>query len=215
MCEPDHGMWNDTGVVDLPNRRMVWTAVAPGWVVPAPVEVVDLHWLAYRVHSDTGSARCAGISGGLAWVCGGCAGPVTGRTEKPVTEALARAEMWAAIAMSDGGRPDLAGICADLGVEYWPPLAVEQGWAEGVWLALRWLLGEQGADAPMTLPQRSPDGALLSAEELYERTLAGGGSQYDSREQRQALHAQIQQAARKSHAVADLIDDTKRRLSAA
>ena len=74
----------------------------------------------------------------------GCAGPVTGRTEKPVTEALARAEIWAAIAMSDGERPNLQQICADLGVEYWPPLAVEQGWAEGVWLALRWLLGEQG-----------------------------------------------------------------------
>jgi hypothetical protein len=29
------------------------------------------------------------------------------------------------------------------------------------------------------------------------------------------LHAEIQQTARKSHAVADLIDDTKRRLSAA
>jgi hypothetical protein len=189
--------------------------VTPRWVVPAPAEVIDLHWLAYRVHSDIGSARCAGISGALAWVSGGSAGPVTGRTEKPVTEALARAEMWAAIAISSGGRPNLERICADLGVKYRPPLAVEQSWAEGVWLALRWLLGEQGADAPMTLPQRSPDGALLTADELYERTLACAPSQYDSREQRQALHAEIQQIARKSHAVADLIEDTKRRLSAA
>jgi hypothetical protein len=122
--------------------------------------------------------------------------------------------MWAAIDMSSGERPNLERICADLGVEHWPPLAVE-GWAEGVWLALRWLLGEEKADAPMTLPQRSPDGALLTADELYERTLACAASQYDSREQRQALHAEIQQIARKSHAVADLIDDTKRRLSAA
>lgn len=183
--------------------------------MPALVEVIDLHWLAYRVHSDTGSARCAGISGALAWVSGGAAGPVTGRTEKPVTEALARAEMWAAIDMSDDARPNLEQICADLGVEYWPPLAVERGWAEGVWLALRWLLGEQGADAPMTLPQRSPDGALLTADDLYERALARAPSQYDSREQRQALHAQVLQTARKSYAVADLIEDTKRRLSGA
>ena len=67
----------------------------------------------------------------------------------------------------------------------------------------------------MTLPQRSHDGALLTADELYERTLACAPSQYGSREQRQALHAEVQQTARKSHAVADLIDDTKRRLSAA
>jgi hypothetical protein len=123
--------------------------------------------------------------------------------------------MWAAIDMSDDARPNLEQICADLGVEYWPPLAVERGWAEGVWLALRWLLGEQGADAPMTLPQRSPDGALLTADDLYERALARAPSQYDSREQRQALHAQVLQTARKSYAVADLIEDTKRRLSGA
>lgn len=194
---------------------MVWTAVPPGWLVPALMEVMDLHWLAYRVHSDTGSARSAGISGALAWVSGGAAGPVTGRTDNPVTEALARAEMWAAIAISTGRSPDLERICADLGVEYWPPLAIERGWAEGVWLALRWLLGEQGADAPMTLPRRSPDGALQTVDDLYERELTRAPSQYASREQRQALRADIQQIARKSDTVAELIEDTKRRLSAA
>ncbi|MCA1835821.1 MAG: hypothetical protein LC721_05635, partial [Actinobacteria bacterium] len=81
---------------------MVWTALIPTWVVPAPTEIIDLHWLAYRVHSGTGSARCAGINAALAWVGGGPAGPITGRTEKPVTEALARAEMWAAMAISNG-----------------------------------------------------------------------------------------------------------------
>jgi hypothetical protein len=201
------------GVADNPN--MVWTAVIPTWVVPAPTEIIDLHWLAYRVHSDTGSARCAGINGALAWVGGGPAGPITGRTEKPVTEALARAEMWAAMDISNGATPGLEQVCAELGVEYRPPLPVERGWAEGVWLALRWLLGENEADAPLTLPRRSPDGAVLTAKELYERELACAPSRYESREQRQALHAEIQQIARKSHAVADLIEDTKRRLSAA
>jgi hypothetical protein len=194
---------------------MVWTAVTPEWVVPAPMEVIDVHWLAYRVHSDTGSARCAGISGALAWVGGGPAGPVTGRTEKPVTEALARAEMWAAIVVGNDAPPDLERLCADLGVEYWPSLPVERGWADGVWLALRWLLGEDGADAPMTLPRRRLDGAVLTADELYEQELACAPSRYESREQRQALHAEIRRIAGKSHAVADLIEDTKRRLSVA
>jgi hypothetical protein len=193
---------------------MVWTAVTPTWVAPAPIEIIDLHWLAYRVHSDTGSARCAGISGALSWAGGGSVAPVTGRTDKPVTEALARAEMWAAIVISNGAPPDLERLCADLGVKYWPPLPVEQGWAEGVWLALRWLLGEEAADAPMTLPLRSPAGALLTAAELYERELACAPSQYESRTQRQALQTETQQIARKSQATAELIEDTKRRLAA-
>jgi hypothetical protein len=95
------------------NLFMVWTAVIPEWVVPAPMEVVDLHWLAYRVHSDTGSVRCAGISGSLAWVGGDPAGPVIGRTEKPVTAAIARAEMGAAIAVGNDAPPDLERLCAD------------------------------------------------------------------------------------------------------
>ncbi len=197
------------------NLFMVWTAVIPEWVVPTPMEVIDLHWLAYRVHSDTGSARCAGISGSLAWVGGDPAGPATGRTEKPVTAAIARAEMWAAIAVGNDAPPDLERLCADQGVEYWPPLPVERGWADGAWLALRWLLGEDGADAPMTLPRRSTDGAVLTADELYEWELAHAPFRYEAPEQRQALRAEIKRIARESHAVADLIEDTKRRMSVA
>jgi hypothetical protein len=123
--------------------------------------------------------------------------------------------MWAAMAISTGGSSELERVCADHGVEYWSPLAVERGWAEGVWLALRWLLGEQGADAPMTLPRRSPDGALQTVDDLYDHELARAPSRYVSREQRQALRADIQRIARKSDTVAGLIEDTKRRLSAA
>ena len=196
---------------------MVWTAKIPAWVAPTPMEVIDLHWLAYQVHSKTGSARCAGISGALAWVCGGSTGPATGRTEKPVTKELAEAEMWATTALENDNaiQPDLKQLCSDLGVEYWPPLPVERGWAEGVWLALRWLLGESGADAPLTLPQRGPDGAVLTADQLYERELARAPSHYESLEQRQALRAKMRRVARNCDATARLIEDTKRRLAVA
>lgn len=189
---------------------MVWTAKIHAWVAPTPMEVIDLHWLAYQVHSKTGSARCAGISGALAWVCGGSTGPATGRTEKPVTKELAEAEMWATTALAN-----VEQLCSDLGVEYWSPLPVERGWAEGVWLALRWLLGESGADAPLTLPQRGPDGAVLTADELYERELARAPSQYESQEQRQALRAEMRRVARDCEATARLIEDTKRHLAVA
>jgi hypothetical protein len=119
--------------------------------------------------------------------------------------------MWAASAIWNSAPAELEQVCADLGVEHWPPLPVERGWAEGVWLALRWLVGEDGADAPMTLPRRSRGGAVLTAEELYERELAHAQSR--SGEERQALHAEMKRIARRSRAVADLIHDTKRRLT--
>lgn len=185
-------------------------------MVPVAADVEDLHWLAYRVHSDTGSLRCAGIAGALAWVGGGQPGPVTGRTEKPVTEALARAEMWSAIAISDAGTPPpLESICADLGVEYWPAQPVEREWANGVWLALHWLLGEDGADPPMTLPVRGSDGAVLSADQLYEQALACAPLQYETPEQRRSLREQTRRLARESRQVAELIEDTKRRVPVA
>lgn len=56
---------------------------------------------------------------------------------------------------------------------------------------------------------------MLTADELYERELAHAPSRYEAPEQRQALRAEIKRVARESHAVADLIEDTKRRMSVA
>jgi hypothetical protein len=123
--------------------------------------------------------------------------------------------MWATTALENDMQLDLEQLCSDLGVEYWPPLPVERGWAEGVWLALRWLLGKPGADAPLTLPQRGPDGAVLTADELYERELASAPLQYQSQEQRQALRAEMRRIARDCDATACLIEDTKRSLAVA
>jgi hypothetical protein len=195
---------------------MSWTAVTPAWVVPAAVQVADLHWLAYRVHLDTGSSRCAGIGGALAWVGGGEVGPITGRSERPVTEALARAEMWCAVSISHPGTPpELERICAELGVAYRPPLAVTRGWADGAWLALQWLLGVNGAGPPMTLPRRGPDGAVLSADELFQQELARAPHEYEPAQRREALRAETRQAARRFREIAELIEDTKRRVAVA
>lgn len=195
---------------------MSWTAVTPAWVVPAAAEVADLHWLAYRVHLDTGSLRCAGIGAALAWVGGGEVGPITGRSEKPVTEALARAEMWCAVSVSHTGTPpELERICVELGVAYRAPLAVARGWADGVWVALQWLLGVDGAGAPMMLPRRGRDGAVLSADELFEQELARAPREYDTVQRREALRAETRRAARTFREIAELIEDTKRRVSVA
>jgi len=51
-------------------------------------------------------------------------GPVTGSTDQPVTRAVAVAEMWAAMAVYDGGRTterQLRSACQSLGVAYWRP----------------------------------------------------------------------------------------------
>jgi hypothetical protein len=120
--------------------------------------------------------------------------------------------MYAATAIGNDAPPALEQLCADLGVEY-SPLPVEMGWAEGVWLALRWLTDEDLADAPLTLPRRGPDGAVLTADELYERELARAPAQYQSLKQHQALRAEVQRIARQGNATAHLIEDTKRRLA--
>ncbi|MGH3910965.1 MAG: hypothetical protein ACRDRM_09045, partial [Pseudonocardiaceae bacterium] len=87
---------------------------------------------------------------------------------------LARAEMWAATAAErpDHTPPPLERICADLGVAFWRPGAVDSRWATGVRATLHWLLGTEGQQAPTELPVRRVDGTTPSAEELYEVAVA-------------------------------------------
>lgn len=191
--------------------------MTPEWVVPSSREVDDAHWLAYRGYVDHGSVAAEGACAALAWVRGGGNGPVTGRDEQPVTEALARAEMWAASAVERivSVPPPLERICGDLGVAYWPPGEVDPGWATGVRVVLRWLYGAPGQKPPIEVPVRLADGTTPSADQLYEVAIKAMPYLYELPEQRRELRYRVEANARRYRQLADQIEDTKRRLTAA
>lgn len=193
---------------------MGWAAVTPEWVVPSPREVDDAYWLAHQEHADRHSAAAGGVGAALAWVRGGRVGPVTGRDEQPVTEALARAEMWAATAAERPGRtpPPLERTCADLGVAFWSPGAVDNRWATGARATLRWLLGAPGQQAPAELPVRRSDGSTPTAAELYEAVVATTPFLFELPEQRAALRSRVETNARRYRELAEIIETAKGRL---
>lgn len=69
-----------------------WKPVEPGWTAPPVRELADLMWLAYGEYTESGSAWAGGVVATGAWVRGGRAGPVTERTDAPVTRPLAETE---------------------------------------------------------------------------------------------------------------------------
>lgn len=184
--------------------------------MPSPREVDDAHWLAFQEYGDGGSIAAGGVGAALAWVRGGQVAPVTGRDEQPVTEALARAEMWAATAAERPGRtpPPLERICADLGVAYWPPGEVDTRWATGARATLRWLVGAPGQEPPAELPVRRPDGTTSTAEELYEVAVTATPFLFQLPEQRTALRSRVEANARRYRELAEMIEATKGRLGA-
>jgi hypothetical protein len=127
-------------------------------------------WLAYGSWAESGSQRSAVVMATAAWVRGGRPAPLTERTDAPVTRALAEAELWVTFEVTMPPFP-AESMCAGLSVGYRPPVVVNLVWAVGAAATLRWLLG-MSEPSPMRLPQRRPDGSVVSAEELYERALA-------------------------------------------
>lgn len=128
----------------------------PEWVRPSAAEVFDLHWLAYRRHLDAehevDAAGSEAIAATVVWVWGGLIGPATLRPEQPVTRGVAVAEMWAAMAIGDGGgtpERDLRRACQWEGVRYYPPdfrdVDLEAGMA--MYETLCWLVGTRPAGA--------------------------------------------------------------------
>lgn len=192
-------------------QEMGWAAVIPEWVVPSAREVDDAHWLAFKEYAERGSVAAGGVGAALAWVRGGRVGPVTCRDEQPVTEVLARAEMWAAAVAERPGStpPPLEQICADLGVAYWRPGEVDSRWATGVRAALRWLLGAPGQQAPAELPVRRADGSTPTAEELYEVAVAAAPFLFELPEQRVALRSRVEANARRYRELAEMIEAVK------
>ena len=168
-----------SGVVDSAVHTRVmdgWQPVTPRWVRPSTFEVSDLHALAYGAFADIRSPRTAGMVAALSWVRGGRDAPVTGRTEQPVTRAMAKFERWAAqaVAGEDGPLPPppLHAFAESLRVPFLAPRPVGRGWAEGVWPVLSWLDGTTGREeCPLPLPRRSPDGRLWGEQEMREQLI--------------------------------------------
>jgi hypothetical protein len=145
--------------------------------------VADADWLAHRKYllGDDLEVRDHGeaVSAAITWIWGLIKiGPVTYRTDDPVTRAVAQAEMWAAAAVFDGGgttERELRGTCASLGVHYCPPdfdrLSLEHG--RGFYETLSWLTGSldgwrQGRKPPVELPVRATDGTVAAAARSRE-----------------------------------------------
>jgi hypothetical protein len=195
---------------------MTGMGVVPAWVVPPAVEVDDLFWMARALRKDPASGRIPARGAAVAWVCGGAVGPVTGRTETPVTRGLASAEMWAALVVCARSTPPPGeDVCAGWGVQYLPPMTtVGLDVGDGVARTLGWLLGTH-FERPARLPSRNAAGRVLTAEELYADAVAEAPDRYRFREHRLGLWDRVQHEAGFSAALADLIEVTKRRAAAA
>lgn len=173
-----------------------WVPVEPAWAVPASAAIADLMWLSYGSWVSSRSDWAAGVMATAAWVRGGRPAPVSGRTDTPVTSALAEAEFWISLAVLNehAGLPGLPAeaLCVRLGVAYVAPRPdVNDRWARGTHETLRWLLGRDGpagaAEPPMPVPVRRPDGTIPTVRELYEGALSDVRSVLIPEQRRQML----------------------------
>lgn len=197
---------------------MTETGMLPSWVVPPPCSVRDLSCLSLRMlveEKGTERARtAAGMVAVLGWLRGAVRGPMTGRTDGPARRDVALCELCAAECRVDDGHPPppLHEVCQLAEVAYRPPRDVDAGYARGVWLALRWALGQM-ARPPLDLPIRRPDGQLMGEVEVYAQLLAGADSPPDP-----ALRAELRRTAAAlvtdSRHLAGLVDDAAARIRA-
>ncbi|WP_433503214.1 hypothetical protein ACQP04_26125 [Pseudonocardia halophobica] len=151
---------------------MTWTPDEPPWAVPSRAQIADLHWLAYADATESGSRTAAGVVAAVAWARGGQQAPVSGRTEQPVSRALAEMELWAArTVMSPNSPVPIDALRDELGVTYCPPRQLDPHRAAGASAALNWLLGK-ATSPPLPLPVRRPDGRPIEAQELVDAAMA-------------------------------------------
>jgi hypothetical protein len=97
-------------------------------------------------------------------------------------------------------------VCQLLGVAYHPPVPVDPGFARGVWLTLRWALG-QTPRPPLDLPLRGRDGAVLGEVEIYATLIERGSNREQARQAATALAAD-------SRRLAALVEDSAGRIRA-
>jgi hypothetical protein len=192
------------------------TVTEPRWAVPPVAALDDVRWLALAEVRRTQSPPAAGIHATLCWVRGlRREAPVSERTERPVTAALAESELIAAMIAGD---PD--GYLLDGSrllqrttreVKFRPAVASHPGYDLAVWNALRWVTGEGGQRAPYRLPSRNPDGTPRTADELYRDALAAHPVYATVPESRERLRNEADQEARMTRYLADAITDAQAR----
>lgn len=164
-------------------------AVVPAWVVPAHQQVVELHYLTYRLVDTVGDVEAGGRLAAIEWVVGGRQAPVTHRSDTATWEQV-RAEAWVALCVAAEATAPIDQDWARLGVSPWPAAVMDVDWAYGAWRTLAWLLGVR-PDPPVELPERYPDGSLV------------GGPRYATRPDPASPVWQAAQARRQERARAD------------
>lgn len=80
---------------------------------------------------------------------------------------------------------------------------------DGAWKTLRWLLGMPGQTEPLAVPERHPDGTVLSADNLYERVATARPWAVEEPEQRIELRNRMEKEARRAQQFADVIARAK------
>ncbi|MBP2369908.1 hypothetical protein [Pseudonocardia parietis] len=194
---------------------MTSTPTQPPWAVPGRAEISDLHWLAYANVLEGRDPLPRGIVAALEWVRGERDGPLTGRSEQPVTAALARAEMWAAAEIVHPDAPVPTRTLVDeLGVAYRRPLPIAPHAAEGVRLTLRWLLGDIDA-SPLDLPARCTDGNLAEVHVLVQAAMTAAPHRSWGPEERHAARAEAQATVERSRRLLDRIAEIQAQVTSA
>lgn len=142
----------------------------------------------------------------VGWLHGQLPGPVTAREDGRELRDVALVELCAAECLVDDGRPPpLHDVCQLLEVAYRKPIDVDVGFARGVWLALRWVLGQEPRP-PLDLPIRRRDGAVMGEVEMYAELVSRGEPAPTARAAAKALAAD-------SLRLAALVEETAKNLS--
>ncbi|MGH3844061.1 MAG: hypothetical protein ACRDS0_21835 [Pseudonocardiaceae bacterium] len=192
-----------------------WMPHTPDWITPPAWEVADAHLLSYGMIRTTRRPWVVGVAAAISWVRGGRVGPVTERTEQPVTRDIAGAERWAAEAARDPGNPPpMDVIYTQLRVAPMPSVhGLDANYCVGSWRALRWILGVPGQDPPLRIPRRHPDGHVYVAADLYAEATRGDDSHLAIERRREIQLAADFWAAQYLHTAAQ-IRDIQRNLTA-
>jgi len=139
-------------------------AIVPEWVVPPVRQVIEMHYVAYRLAEEVRLPQARGVLAAMEWVTGGQAAPVTG-LDGPVTQVAARAESWVALCVAAGVAPS-ASDWGELGVQPRAATTQDAELAHWTWRTLAWLLGAR-RDPPVELPRRDAEGKVAPGEERY------------------------------------------------
>jgi hypothetical protein len=191
---------------------MTTRATLPGWLAPAPVSVRDLSCLALRLVVEQQLREATGMVATAGWLHGSLPGPVTRRTDGPVSRDVALCELCTAESLVDDGHapPPVREVHRMLNVAFWPARPVDAGYARGVWLTLRWALGVASRE-PMDLPIRDAGGRLVDETTIYTGLLAQYGPAPADRERARRGAAALAQQSRR---LAELVEDTAERIHA-